>query len=263
PRLQFLATESIPVDIAFEPNREWLAASFRSEREGGSFAGGFQLWRMPAFTGLGPLVRTEQAAGDLEFSFTGEQLAVVFTSQLEDENQVKIWNTSTWEITRTLMTGLVQRIAYASDGNLLATSPDRYAVKIWQTRDGRERFTLYTSFTGAVNCLAFSPDGSLLASGHYDGSIRIWDTAKGELIRTIDTGSVVESLAFSPDGTLLASGGGYQDNLLRLWDLQSGLLLHALAGHTHSVDSLAFSPNGQILASGSYDGAVRLWGIRP
>jgi len=261
--MKFLATESIPVDIAFEPNQEWLAASFHSEEEGGGFKGGFQLWRMPSFSELGPLVRVDQAVGDLEFSLTGGQLAVVFTSQLDEENQVKIWNTVTWEISRTMMTGLVQRIAYSPDGVLLATSPDRYAVKIWQTWDGRERNTIYTSFTGAVNCLAFSPDGALLASGHYDGFIRIWDAAKGELVSSMGTGSVVESLAFSPDGTLLASGGGYQDNLLRLWDIESSLLIHALAGHSHSIDSLAFSPNGQILASGSYDGTVRLWGIRP
>lgn len=259
----FLPTENTPAGIAYEPNQRWLAASFRVQKEGGGFSGGFELWSLPALHSLGPLMRVEQAVGDLEFSSTGQGLAVVFTSRFDEENRVDIWNTRTWEISRTLETGPIQGIAYAPDGSLLATSPDRYAVRLWQTRDGRERHTLYTSFTGAVNCLAFSADGSLLASGHYDGLIRIWDTGKGGLIRSFETGSLVSSLAFSPDGTLLASGGGYQDSLLRLWDSQSGQLLRALEGHRHSIDSLAFSPNGQLLVSGSYDGTIRLWGIRP
>ncbi|HSF83031.1 MAG TPA: WD40 repeat domain-containing protein [Anaerolineales bacterium] len=262
-RNNFLSVEKIPTGIAYGPTQKWLAASFSTKIAGGGYNGGFQLWSLPSLDDLGPLLQDDQAVVDLEFSHNGLQLAVVFTGLQEEENQVKIWNTNTWEITRTLQTGPIQEIAYAPTGNLLATSPDRYAVKLWQAHDGRELHTIYTSFTGAVNCLAFSPDGTTLATGHYDGLIQLWDTAKAGLIRTIETGSVVESLAFSPDGSLLASGGGFQDSLLRLWDIQTGQLLRLLEGHTHSIDNLAFSPNGQLLSSGSYDGTIRLWGIRP
>jgi len=258
----FLASESDLVGIAFGPNN-WLAASFSVKNASGRYTGGYQLWTTPSYRDLGPKLQEEQAVGDLEFSFNGEQLAVVFTGQPDDENRVIIWNTTTWEISRTLQTGPIQTIAYAPNANLLATSPDRYAVKIWEILNGRERDTIYTSFTGAVNCLVFSPDGTLLATGHYDGAINLWDTAKAGLIRSFDNGSVVDSLVFSPDGTLLASGGGYHDNLVRLWDVESGQLLRLLEGHTSSIDSLLFSPDGQLLASGSYDGTIRLWGIRP
>ena len=80
---------------------------------------------------------------------------------------------------------------------------------------------------------------------------------------TMFTEEVIESLAFNPDGRVLATGGGYQNQLIRLWDTQSGELLHSLPGHIHAVEHLAFSPNGAYLASASYDGMVRIWGIRP
>lgn len=61
----------------------------------------------------------------------------------------------------------------------------------------------------------------------------------------------------------MASGSSYQDFAIRLWDVESGALLRILDGHTHGVDALEFSPNGQMLASATYDGTLRLWGIRP
>jgi WD40 repeat protein len=39
--------------------------------------------------------------------------------------------------------------------------------------------------------------------------------------------------------------------------------LNRLPGHNSGVNNLAFSPGGQYLASGSFDGMLRLWGIRP
>ena len=123
--------------------------------------------------------------------------------------------------------------------------------------------TLPTSFTGAVNCLAFAPDGRRLAAGHYDGSIRLWDVIAGTLLEEMQTEGVVESLAFSPDGSVLATGSGYSDHAIRLWDAQTGELLRVLEGHPGAVDNLAFSKLGDFLASGSYDGTLRLWGIRP
>jgi WD40 repeat protein len=74
---------------------------------------------------------------------------------------------------------------------------------------------------------------------------------------------VITSLAFSPDGTLLGSGDGYWDFAIRLWDTASLQQVRLLEGNTHAVVSLVFSPNGQMLASGSYNGDVRLWGVRP
>jgi WD40 repeat protein len=109
----------------------------------------------------------------------------------------------------------------------------------------------------------FSPNGQNLATGHYDGEIRIWLASNGELLRVIDTGTVIESLAYSPDGTVLATGEGYFENNIHLWDTSTGVLLRTLEGHNNAVGSLAYSPDGRLLASGSYDGNVRLWGITP
>ena len=67
-------------------------------------------------------------------------------------------------------------------------------------------------------------------------------------------------MAFSPDGQTLASGG--LDNIVRIWDVRTGKVLHRLTEHQHWVNSVAFSPDGQTLASGAMDNTVYLWDVR-
>jgi WD40 repeat protein len=48
---------------------------------------------------------------------------------------------------------------------------------------------------------------------------------------------------------------------IRLWDRDTGNLLHTFAGHENWVKSLAVNPNSQILASGGDDKTIRLWNL--
>lgn len=252
------------INLAFSPDGAWLATGNRYGSERESFAGNIQLWRGPYWEPLGILYGETRGITEVAFSPSEKLFTAGFVSlEIEQNHTVDFWNTTTWEITRTLQTGTVLNLAFSPDGRLLATVPDRYATRLWRVRDGDLLQTLHTSFTGAVNCLAFSPDSRALATGHYDGFIRIWDAATGSLVSEFATSGVVESLAFNPDGTLLASGNSYQNNWVQLWVVPTGELISTLKGHAHGVESLIFSPDGQILVSGSYQGTVRLWGVRP
>ncbi len=89
---------------------------------------------------------------------------------------------------------------------------------------------------------------------------------KAELI--IDGGgfmSEVTDLAISPDGLWLAASG---EKVVRIWDLNSGQLMHTLRGDRNRVSygdcySIAFSPDGTYLVVGVNDyrehGAIRVY----
>ncbi len=262
-QLQRLNSTNKVVALAYHPSNGLLAIGSQDGSEASGYRGMVEFWYTPGWQLYRRIFDDTCAVSSLAFTPDGRFFSVALSNPDETQNRVTIWNTQTWEISRTLQTGLVQGIAFSADGKQLAASPNRYEINIWQVNTGRLIRTIHTSFTGAVNALAFAPGGETVASGHYDNAIRVWEIATGNLLLEIDSGSVVESLAFSPDGTFLASGGSYQDAAVQIWDAASGALLRRLEGHPVAVVSLAFSPDRRFLASGSYDGMLQLWGIRP
>lgn len=69
----------------------------------------------------------------------------------------------------------------------------------------------------------------------------------------------VNAVALSPNGKQAASGG--EDNLLRLWDIATGLLLRTFDAQTSGINSVAFSPDGSRILTGGNDGRFRIWDI--
>ena len=61
-------------------------------------------------------------------------------------------------------------------------------------------------------------------------------------------------LDWSPDGKTLLTGG--RDGVCRLWDADSGALLHEYPGHSIDVMAARFSPDGTRFASASRDDTV-------
>ena len=251
------------VDFDLTPDWRYLASASNSGSEWTGYTGSVSFWRLSDKIRLYIFYLDQRGVSGLSIAPDGNPLVAGVTSPNYIDNNFIFWNTVTYEITRTMRTGGVLDLAFSPDGQAIASTPDRFAIRLWRMKDSQMLYELPTSFTGAVSSLAFSPDGATLATGHYDGVIRTWDVAKGELKQEFVIDGVIESLAFSSDGTLLASGQGYRGFAIHLWDLANGQMVQVLPGHTHAVDHLAFSPDGKLLVSGSYDGTLRLWGVRP
>ena len=74
--------------------------------------------------------------------------------------------------------GILRRVAFSPDSQLLATASVDKTVKLWDAATGNEIETL-RGHSGYVFSVAFSPDGQRLASaGGYrtHGEVKIWDT---------------------------------------------------------------------------------------
>ncbi|KAF9550596.1 WD40 repeat-like protein, partial [Agrocybe pediades] len=103
-------------------------------------------------------------------------------------------------------------------------------------------------------------------SGSGDKTARIWDMVDGssKVLTINDPDSLnndagVTSVAISPNGKFVAAGS--LDTVVRIWDVDSGVLVERLRGHRDSVYSVAFTPDGKGLVSGSLDKTLKYWDV--
>jgi WD40 repeat protein len=101
--------------------------------------------------------------------------------------------------------GWLQKVAFSSDGQRLASVSENKSVKVWDATTGHEVLAL--PCTEEVYCMAFRPpEGRWLVTGDRNGAVTVWDTTTRQVVRTLGQHSAGESdLAFSPDGRLLAA----------------------------------------------------------
>ena len=157
--------------------------------------------------------------------------------------------------------GGVAGVAYAPDGQSLASASEDNTVKLWDTKTGECLLTLtLKGHDDSVSAVAYAPDGQSLASASYDNTVKLWNTKTGECQRTLKGHtSLVTAVAYAPNGQSLASAS--VDNTVKLWDAETGECLQTLKEHDRVVTAVVYAPDGQSLTSVSYDKTVKLWDV--
>jgi WD40 repeat protein len=252
---------SLIYSVAISPDGRMLANTMASSEADAN--GTIYLWDLQTFT-LKQILRghTKMTTG-VAFSPNGKLLASVmgWAYNTNAVGEIFLWDLSSGT-KRSELTGHDSSVgfggvAFAPNGQRLATAHGDGAIRIWDLRTERIEQTL-RGHNGLVVGVKFSPDGTRLASGGIDGSVRLWrleERPSGEIVSRHN--GPVYCVAFSPEGQRLVSGS--MDTTARLWDLEQRQELRRFRGHSGRVWSVSFAADGRRIVTCGPDGAARLW----
>jgi WD40 repeat protein len=110
--------------------------------------------------------------------------------------------------------------------------------------------------------VSFSPDGNRFAIGSWEENVSVWslDNLNSPTILDFDDVkeySAVDDIAFSPDGKFIASAS--KNTIPRVWETETGKLIHELKGHQKPVISIAYSKDGEHIYTSGNDATIIVW----
>ncbi|KAJ2162551.1 cross-pathway control WD-repeat protein cpc2 [Coemansia sp. RSA 552] len=139
---------------------------------------------------------------------------------------VKVWDITKFKLRTNHFghSGYVNTVTISPDGSLCASGGKDGVTMLWDLNDGKHLYSLEAG--DLINALVFSPNRYWLCAATAS-CIKVWDleskSAVCELRPDFGDSKVPEctSLAWSADGNVLFAG--YTDNIIRVWQVTSGL----------------------------------------
>jgi WD40 repeat protein len=177
---------------------------------------------------------------------------------------LKVWDADSGQETLSLWghTAEVTGVAINADGKLIVSGSADQTVKVWDPDTGHRVLPLYTHENN-VTSLAISAGGKRIASGSVDGTVKVWNVDQSQEVQILNFDTeIVRSVAISADGKRIATAFGKSDvngggvdtpgksGAIRVWDADTGEVIHTLQGHTSNVCSVAISADGKRIVSG-------------
>ncbi|KLJ11545.1 E3 ubiquitin ligase complex SCF subunit sconB [Blastomyces silverae] len=149
------------------------------------------------------------------------------------DTTIKIWDTDTGQELRTLrghQSGI--RCLQFDDTKLISGSLDR-TIKVWNWRTG-ECISTYTGHQDGVICLHF--DSTILASGSMDNTVKIWNFEDKSTRVLRGHNDWVNSVKVDTASRTVFTAS--DDLTVRLWDLDTGNVIHSYEGHVGQVQQV-------------------------
>ncbi|KAL0578655.1 Lissencephaly-1 [Marasmius crinis-equi] len=198
---------------------------------------------------------------------------------------LRLWETELWErrgYSGQTMHGhdhTISSARFLNSGDYIVSASRDRTIKVWEVAT---KFCIRTiaAHDDWVRSVTPSTDDRLLVSCSNDHMARVWEYKTGQMKAELRGGHdrQVEVAVFAPANTysyirelvglednndepgVFAFTGG-RDNLIIIWDAQSGRQLKTLIGHDGWIRGLEFHPSGKFLISVSDDKHMRVWDL--
>ncbi len=173
------------------------------------------------------------------------------------DGTLKVWDTATSKLLRTLELehGPAQALAVA--GNRALTGHENGRIGLWDLELGMQ-LKSFKRNDAPITSLAFAGNDKFLAGGH-DWTVALWEVAtpSGPLHVFEGHGRDVLTVAYEPTRGLIASGSA--DRTVRLWEAKSLSHIRTYPRAKNFITALAFSPDGGAVLIGTLSGRISLY----
>ncbi|MFC1766587.1 LamG-like jellyroll fold domain-containing protein, partial [Planctomycetota bacterium] len=173
------------------------------------------------------------------------------------DGTIDTWDAASGENVMTLRGhhGSIQSAAFSADGSRIISSGDDKTIKLWDIPSSPEQFFIQTP--SPIRSIWFSPDGRRFATaGRTWAALTLWDAMTGvELLRLGN--AHVWACAFSPNAKHIVLAEG--NNVVKIWDAETGEQRTVLRGHDYRVSAVVYSPDGKYIASSSRKKIIKIW----
>ena len=160
----------------------------------------------------------------------------------------------------------------ASTANSLVFTPDSKSllcgcsngcINLVDLQAGTSQKILETPGERVVT-IALSTNGNRLVAVTWQGRAHVWDFPSRQLLHKLDVvepenvgRTPAEGLAFAPDEATFVTGTF--GRTLRIWNANTGEMLHDLKGNKTGQLAAAYSPDGNLLATVGNQGDLNYW----
>ncbi|KAH6564094.1 hypothetical protein BSLG_004959 [Batrachochytrium salamandrivorans] len=239
------------------PSREKLAELFQSmidydegDREGSVYIPPQRLLR---------LLR-QATAYQVESARYYPSITPKISSLLEDYSSLVVPNTI-----KNVFTGHTSNIKcvefVGEDGKYLVSGSSDNTCRVWLTETGKQ-VGLLEGHTSRIWDVTSTMNGHYIASASGDSTVKVWSVTESTIpcLTTLSGCSGdIYTVKYHPTDSYLVSGG--YDKIVRLYDIERGVVSKTFSGHQLSVSKVIFSPLGNLIISGSKDNTIKFWDI--
>jgi WD40 repeat protein len=174
------------------------------------------------------------------------------------DDEVRVFNTSTWKQTTTILGPRVRSLSFDPTGPRLAVGTYDGVASIWEIPTGASLRRLRSSGGASVDAIAFSRDGVLVETASRDGMEQVWDAASGALqIQFNSHRDKIYAVEFSRTSDLTLSAGA--DGAVVVSNVATGMPVARLEGPKGLIIAAHFDSDSRRVVGASYDGTARVW----
>jgi WD40 repeat protein len=189
---------------------------------------------------------------------------------ISDSTNLNVWNIESGYVENVLQgaSKMIEFLRFSANGMKVFYVFEDTIASIYDINSGKIDFELKWDHNKIV-FVEKSINGDFIATASKGGTTCVWDVKNGRLTQFLVGNSKkyidltdlakITSLKFSHDSKFIITSS--RDKTVKLWSIESGILIRKFIGHTGAINSVDLSLDSRLIVTASQDRTAKVWDI--